>query len=398
MDAGCIPVFQIFQYRQSCFQRRQGNFVVCFHFLMGIQFCAVFGQSLEEFHQTGNVVQCFQTFLEQSRNLFQIQICITQCFFQLGFCQCIELVKVHSFQVFAVHPCQFLDIEDGRRFAQTSHIEVFFQFFQGEDFLCAGRAPAQQSDIVDDGFYHIAFSYQIFKGLVPVTFGQFMVCVTHNCRQVYIYGRFPAECFVQQVIFGCGGQVFTAAYHVCDMHQVVIHNVCEVISGETVCFHQNLVVQFCVFYSDVAVYHVRECGCAAVGHFLTDYERYACVQFCLYFFFGQTQAVTVIFCESCAFCVAFFQRFQTFFCAEAVVSFAFFHQFFCIVHVHAHTFALYIRTVFAADIGAFIMFQTCHAHGVVNDIYSAFHLTFLVCILNTQDEFPTLGFCNQIFI
>ena len=231
-----------------------------------------------------------------------------------------------------------------------------------------------------------------------MTFGQFMCCITHYCRQVYIYGFFPAECIIQQVVFRCGGQIFATTNNVCDLHQVVIHNVCKVVCGETVCFHQDLVIQFCVVYCDVAVNNVAECCCTFIRHFLTDYEGFACIQFSLYFFSRQTQTVTVIFCKGSTFTIFCFQTFQSFFCTEAVVCFAFFYQFFCVVHVHTHSFGLYIRTEVAAYIGTFIMLQTCHFHCFVDHIYRTFYQSALVCIFDTQDEFTTLRFCDQVFV
>ena len=398
MDHCCVPVFDTFHHRQSSLQACQRDLIVCLHFLVCIQFCAIFRQFLEERNQTGDIVQCFQTFLQQSSDLLIVQACASQCFFQLRLCQFEIFFEIHIFQIFAVHPCQLLDIEDGRRFAQASNIEFFFQFFQGEDFCVVGRAPTQQSDIVHDGFHYETFVHQIFEGFITMTFGQFMCSVTHYCRQVYIYGFFPAECIIQQVIFGCGGQIFAAAYYMSNFHQVVIHNVCEVVCGETVCFHQDLVIQFCIIYCDIAVNNVAECCCAGIRHFLTDYEGFTSVQFCLYFFLGQTQTVTVIFCKGSTFAVFFFQAFQSFLCAEAVVCFAFFHQFLCIVHIHTHSFGLYIGAVFATYIGTFIMLQACHFHCFVDHIYRAFHQSALVSIFDTQDEFTTLRFCDEVFI
>ena len=231
-----------------------------------------------------------------------------------------------------------------------------------------------------------------------MTLGQLMVCVTHNGGQVYINGRLPSECFIKQIILGCGGKIFTAADNMGDVHQVVIHNIGEVIGREAVCLHQNLVIQLRIIHGDITINHVMEGGCAAFGHFLANNEGFACGKLCLYLLRGQMQAMAVIFCEGNALCIGFLQAFQSFLGAEAVIRFALFHQLLCIIHIQTHAFALHIGAVFAADIGAFIMLKPCHFHGFINDIQRALHQTALIGILNTQDEFPTLRFCDEVFI
>ena len=98
----------------------------------------------------------------------------------------------------------------------------------------------------------------------------------------------------------------------------------------------------------------------------------------------------VIFCESCTLGVAFLQAFQPFLCAETVVGFAFFYQLFCVIHIHAHAFALDIRAVFPANIGAFVMLQASHFQCFINHVRCAFHKPPLVGVLNTQYEFSAL--------
>ena len=68
-----------------------------------------------------------------------------------------------------------------------------------------------------------------------MAFGQFghaaVLIFSHEQGQVHIGGDLPSEGFVQQVVFGGGGEVLAAPHHVGDMHQVVINDIGEVISG-----------------------------------------------------------------------------------------------------------------------------------------------------------------------
>ena len=81
---------------------------------------------------------------------------------------------------------------------------------------------------------------------------------------------------------------------------------------------------------------------------------------------------------------------QPLFGAEAVISLALFHQLFRIGLVHILSLALYIRAVFTAHIRALVMLQAYHIQRAVNHIHRAIH--------QPQNEFPFLGFGDQIFI
>ena len=91
-----------------------------------------------------------------------------------------------------------------------------------------------------------------------MTLGKLMVCVTHNGGQVYINRRLPSECFIKQVILGCGGKIFTAADNMGDVHEVVIDNIGEVIGREAIGLHQNLVIQLRIMHGDITINHVME--------------------------------------------------------------------------------------------------------------------------------------------
>ena len=72
MDGSFIPVLLFYLVWQKRLSGGQCDFIVGFHFLMGIQLCAVIGQLLEEIHQTGDIVEGFQTLLEQCRDFFEV--------------------------------------------------------------------------------------------------------------------------------------------------------------------------------------------------------------------------------------------------------------------------------------------------------------------------------------
>ena len=70
----------------------------------------------------------------------------------------------------------------------------------------------------------------------------------------------------------------------CDVHQMVVHNICEIIGRETVGLDQDHIVKLDVRNRDVAVQLVGECRCALFRIILTDDIWLACSKVCLNLF------------------------------------------------------------------------------------------------------------------
>ena len=64
--------------------------------------------------------------------------------------------------------------------------------------------------------------------------------------------KIPAEGFVEEDVLGGGGDPFFGADDVGDVHEVVIDDVGEVIGGEAVGLHEDLVVDVVVRELDIA--------------------------------------------------------------------------------------------------------------------------------------------------
>ena len=77
---------------------------------------------------------------------------------------------------------------------------------------------------------------------------------------VYIYRNFPAECIVETVVLRGGRKVLVSADNVCDLHQMVIHNVCEVVGWVSVGFDKNHIVEVLVIRPELCeVFVLAEC-------------------------------------------------------------------------------------------------------------------------------------------
>ena len=225
-----------------------------------------------------------------------------------------------------------------------------------------------------------------------------MLCISHNGRKMYILRSVPAECVIKQVIFRCWWKILASPYNMGYVHCVVIYNICKVICWESVWLYEYLVIKLIVINSYGSVNNIVKRRCSFSWHKLTYNKRFSIFQVCLYLFFWKVKTVSVIARKSVSVLVAFFKCVKSFFSTEAVVRFSLFHKFQCVLHIHSHSFALNIRTVFAAYIRTFIMFKTCHFQCFIYYVYRIFNLSFLVGIFYTQNKFSALWFCNKIFI
>ena len=89
---------------------------------------------------------------------------------------------------------------------------------------------------------------------------------------------------------------------------------------------------------------------------------------------------------------------KAFLVTEAVIGVSLLHELLRIFQVNAGSvpLALHVGPAAAVLIGAFVMYQACLCQGTVNNIHGAFHITCLVCILDTKHENAALVFGNKI--
>ena len=365
---------------------------------MHIHGCLIFRYFFKEIHMIFDIRKYFDSCFYHSSDLVEVQISCDH-FFQIRQCHLIKFFIVHLLHVFAVHPAKFYHVKDCRRFADSVVIEFFYQFFQRENLVVGRRTPSQKCHEVYDGFSQEALIQQILIRRMTAAFGQFLMIFVCDQRAVDVFRNLPSECFIQTVVLRCRGQIFVSSYYMCNSHQMIIDNICKVVSRISIGFDQDHIIQFIIFYCNISVQLIME-SCGSFGwHVDTDNIWFSCCQICLDFFFGQVQAVFVIHGDlfSCYFCL---QAFQTFFITETIVSVSLLNQFFCIFHVQTLclSLTLYIRAYTPIFVRTFIMYQTRLCQSTVDNIKCAFHKTFLVSIFDTQHELSTFMFCDQICI
>ena len=91
---------------------------------------------------------------------------------------------------------------------------------------------------------------------------------------------------------------------------------------------------------------------------------------------------------------------KTLLITEAVICLSLVDKLLCILHIDAlcHTLTLHIRTASAILVRSLIMDKSCFLKSPVDDINSTLHLTYLICILYTQNKITALMLCDQVSI
>ena len=310
-----------------------------------------------------------------------------------------ELLGGQAADILGVDGPQLEGVEDGGRLGDAVRRPDLDQISQREDLLLgvlALGAPAQQADVVQDSLGQVALCNEILIAGVAVALGQLVLSVLHDRRAVDVVGDVPAESLVQQVILRGGGQILAAADDVGDAHEVVVHDICEVVGGHTVGLDEDLVVHLVVVDLDVAVDHIVEAGHALAGDLLADDVRLTGGEALFHLFPGQVAAAAIVVGHLTVGALLGVEGFQTLLGAEAVIGLALSHQLLGILLEHPHALALDVGADGAADVRAFVPQQAGLPQGVVDDIHSALHVAALVGVLDAEDEGAVIVLGHQV--
>ena len=79
-----------------------------------------------------------------------------------------------------------------------------------------------------------------------------------------------------------------------NVHGMVIYYVCKVIGWITVRLNQNHVIKFRIFYGNISIQFIMECGRSFGWNVLTDDKRLSLCQILLNLFLAQMQTVFII--------------------------------------------------------------------------------------------------------
>ena len=154
--------------------------------------------------------------------------------------------------IFMVKPFSFFKVEFCPSFAATMQVKKLHQFIQGHQFLVISRIPSQQGKEIDNSFGQvtrltITGRHLTGLGVVPfqrenreaktvtITLAQFTVTIRFQQQGKMCelgHGIRPAESPVQQDMQRSGRQPFLTTDYMGNFHQMVVHNVCQMISRQ----------------------------------------------------------------------------------------------------------------------------------------------------------------------
>ena len=280
-------------------------------------------------------------------------------------------------------------------------VESFHELLQGEYLTVIRRAPSEQRHKVDDRLRHESLLDQVLIGRMPAPLAQLFVIFICDQRTVYIDRDLPAERLVEAVIFRGGGQIFVASHHVGDPHEMIIHDICEIIGREPVRLNQDHIIQLTVRNCDVSVDLIVEGSLAFVRYVQADDPRFPRRKICLYFFPAQAETVLVInhnvrpvVRNRCL------KRLQTFLITEAVIGVSLLHKLLCVFEIQPGriSLALHIGTVSAVFVRTFIMNQACLLQSPVDDVERALDKSLLIRILHSKDKVASFMLRDQICV
>ena len=161
---------------------------------------------------------------------------------------------------------QFHQVEDRAAEGDAVEVEVVEHVGDGEDvaflgvealgdnllFGGLGHAAAQEAEEVDQRLGEVAGLLVEGERDGVLALGDLGLVGVAEERHVPEFGLLPAEGLVEQDVLGGGGDPFLGADDVGDLHQVVVDDVGEVVGGEAVGLHEDLVVDVVVVEGDVA--------------------------------------------------------------------------------------------------------------------------------------------------
>ena len=136
------------------------------------------------------------------------------------------------------------------RVARCPHLRI--EIWGTRILARCGHAAAHEAEEVDDGFGEEAGLAVVDEGDGIFAFGDFGFVEVAQEGHVPEAWELPAEGLVEQDVFGGGGDPLFGADDVGDLHEVVVDDIGEVVGGEAVGLHEDLVVDVGVLEGDVA--------------------------------------------------------------------------------------------------------------------------------------------------
>ncbi|OPZ78729.1 MAG: hypothetical protein BWY77_01450 [bacterium ADurb.Bin431] len=154
-----------------------------------------------------------------------------------------------------VEPVELFKIKNRRRLVDAAKRKLLYQLIEGKNLtvIPLPGIPAEQRNAVEDGRLFIPpadiggdigidlAGGQSLQGL-DVPFAHLAAVGIKNQRQMGHLRRLPAEILVQQQVLGHGTQPLLAADDMGDLHEMIIHDIGQVIGRIAIRLEQHLVI------------------------------------------------------------------------------------------------------------------------------------------------------------
>jgi len=111
---------------------------------------------------------------------------------------------------------------------------------------------------------------------------------------VSVKGRFDVKHFVEHEVFRSGAKPFVASDYVGYSHKIVIYNVGEMVGGEAIAFHKDLVIYYMVLNGDLTVNKVFK-GCFSFRNFHSKDMCFSAFNTSFCFFFRDMKTFSIVF-------------------------------------------------------------------------------------------------------
>ena len=196
----------------------------------------------------------------------------------------------------------------------------------------------------------------------------------------------PAEGLIEQDVLGRGGDPLLGADDVGDLHQVVVDDIGEVVGGEAVGLHEDLVVDVVVVEGDVAAELVAEGGGAFERDLHADDEGSSGVELGLDLLGGEVAAGAGIARGELGGHLLLAGGFELVGGAEAAVGGAVGEQQLGVLAVDLGALGLAVGAVGAADVGTFVPGEAGPAQGVEDHLLGGGDEAGTVGVLDAEDK------------
>lgn len=92
---------------------------------------------------------------------------------------------------------------------------------------------------IQEGGRQIAILRKLLHKNMPLPLGEFAAIFVQEQWKVPKMRRLPAECPVEEEVFGSGGEPFSSTQNMTDLHQVIIHHVSQVIGWKAIALQNH---------------------------------------------------------------------------------------------------------------------------------------------------------------